>query len=307
MAFLPVALDWVENQLVVTRTSVGAPPDIKRGDVVELIDGVKAGDVLAGREEQISSATPQWRRHRALSDLLAGAMGTHTDLRLRSGTTVRLTYASALVVDSLPEKISEVRPGIYYVDFSRITDADFGAALSKLVAARGVVFDMRGYPRTVSTPNILSHLTNDTTRSARFQVPIITRPDRQATTYRQGGWPVPPQTPRIPGKIAFLTGGGAVSYAETTMGIVEAFRLGEIVGETTAGTNGNVNSFVATGGYNIAYTGMLVLKHDGSTHHGVGIKATIPAPRTIRGVAEGRDEALERAIVAVGGRATVVP
>jgi len=44
---------------------------------------------------------------------------------------------------------------------------------------------------------------------------------------------------------------------------------------------------------------MKVLKHDGSRHHGVGIPPTIPVSRTIKGVTEGRDELLERAIEAV--------
>jgi C-terminal processing protease CtpA/Prc len=41
---------------------------------------------------------------------------------------------------------------------------------------------------------------------------------------------------------------------------------------------------------------MRVLKHDGSQHHGVGIRPTVPVARTIKGVAEGKDELLERAI-----------
>ena len=84
------------------------------------------------------------------------------------------------------------------------------------------------------------------------------------------------------------------------MGIIEAYKLAEIVGETTAGTNGNVNPIVLPGGYTVAWTGMKVLKHDGSQHHGIGIHPTVPVSRTIRGVTEKRDEQLERAIAIVG-------
>jgi C-terminal processing protease CtpA/Prc len=86
------------------------------------------------------------------------------------------------------------------------------------------------------------------------------------------------------------------------MGIVEAYKLAPIVGEPTAGTNGNVNPFTLPGGYTIRWTGMKVLKHDGSRHHGVGILPTVPVSRTIRGVAEGRDEQLERAAAIVAAR-----
>jgi len=69
-----------------------------------------------------------------------------------------------------------------------------------------------------------------------------------------------------------------------------------IVGEATAGTHGNINPFTLPGGYNIWWTGMKVLKHDGSRHHGIGILPTVPATRTLAGVAAGRDEVLERGI-----------
>lgn len=101
--------------------------------------------------------------------------------------------------------------------------------------------------------------------------------------------------------MAFLTDGRAISYAETYLGIVEHYRLAEIVGGPTAGTNGNINPFQLPGGYGVVWTGMKVLKHDGSRHHGVGILPTVPAEPTRAGIAAGRDEILERALKVVAG------
>ena len=189
-----------------------------------------------------------------------------------------------------------------YLDLDRISNADYAAALPKLEQASGFIFDLRGYPRNVSTPMILPRLADDTMRSAHFEVPTITRPDRQAVRWYNGSWVLPPIRPRFTAKIAFITGGGAISYAGSTMGIVEHYRLGEIVGETTAGTNGNVNFIPVAGGYQVTFTGMRVRKRDDTPHHGVGIKPTIPVSRTLNGVIAGRDEALERAIAAVKQR-----
>ncbi len=80
------------------------------------------------------------------------------------------------------------------------------------------------------------------------------------------------------------------------MGIIEAYKLAAIVGETTAGTNGNINIVQLPGGYRVVFTGMKVLKHDGSRHHGVGIAPTVPVSPTLAGIGEGRDEQLEKAI-----------
>jgi hypothetical protein len=43
-----------------------------------------------------------------------------------------------------------------------------------------------------------------------------------------------------------------------------------------------------------------VLKHDDSALQGVGVAAPVPACRTLHGVAEGRDEVVERAAALVG-------
>jgi C-terminal processing protease CtpA/Prc len=80
---------------------------------------------------------------------------------------------------------------------------------------------------------------------------------------------------------------------------VEHYKLGEIVGEATAGTNGNINPFAVPGGYTISWTGMKVLKHDGSQHHAVGILPTVPVSLTRAAIAAGRDEILERGVQAV--------
>ncbi len=113
---------------------------------------------------------------------------------------------------------------------------------------------------------------------------------------RSGEWQIAPNAPFLGAPKAFITDGRAISYAESCLGIIEHYKLGEIVGQPTAGTNGNVNPFSLIGGYWVSWTGMKVLKHDGSQHHGVGILPTVPVERTIEGIAAGRDELLEEAI-----------
>lgn len=91
------------------------------------------------------------------------------------------------------------------------------------------------------------------------------------------------------------------------MGIIEEYDLGTIIGEATAGTNGNVNRLTLPGGYQITWTGMKVLKHDGSRHHGVGIQPDLVVTPTRAGVAAGRDELLERAIEHLRSSQTPLP
>jgi C-terminal processing protease CtpA/Prc len=110
------------------------------------------------------------------------------------------------------------------------------------------------------------------------------------------GWSLEPAKPHLKAKIIFLTAGGAVSYAESYMSFIKQYKLGTIVGQPTAGANGNVTTFTLPGGYTIRFTGMNVKQQDGSQLQGIGIQPDIYVKETIKGVSEGRDEFLEKAL-----------
>ena len=276
---------------------------MRDGDVVVAIDGRPASDAVVERERFVSGATPQRLRWRALSDLVAGRPGEEVALLVRTAgyaprQVVMKRGSGEPATDERPAQVAELRPGIYYVDPERLTDQEFTAALPALANARGIVFDMRGIP-TVS-PVLIQHLIDQPVQSAQFLVPIVPRPDRAGMTFDgRERWSLTPRTPRLHAALAFVTDARAIGYAESWMGIVQQYKLGAIVGGPTGGTSGHVNSFAVPGGYTVMWTGMKVLRHDGSRHHGVGIPPTIPVSRTIKGVTEGRDELLERAIEAV--------
>ena len=302
----PVAWDWIEDRLVITYVPDAQGPPIAAGDTVLSIDGKPTAKALAQAEAQCSGATPQWVRFRALGELALGPPDRPLVLEIepfrepsaRHTVTLKRTAGGQAVSDPRPEKISELKPGIYYVDLTRIGDADWKAATQRLERASGIVFDLRGYPSL--GPDWLTHLSHTAMTSQQWHVPLVTEPDHRHMKFeRTGEWNLQPATPYLEAKRAVLTNGSAISYAESTMGIVEHYKLGEIVGSTTAGTNGNVNSIRIPGGYTLTWTGMKVLKHDGSQHHGIGIKPTIPVARTRAGVHAGHDEVLERGIRAV--------
>lgn len=168
--------------------------------------------------------------------------------------------------------------------------------IDRLAAAEGVIFDLRGYP--AFNDDVLRFLTEEPLRSAHWMTPEIIFPDHRniAGWYPGERWLIEPVEPRIMGKVVFLTDARAISYAESVMGIVEAYNLGEIVGRPTAGANGNVNPIELPGGWTIFWTGMKVLKHDGSQHHLVGIQPTVLVERTVEAIRQGRDEDIETAL-----------
>jgi len=297
---LPLAWALVEDKLVITHM-VGQAADagFKPGDSVIEADGESIDKIVARMRTLISSATPQYLRHVLARELRSGPDGSVVRLKVESQDGKQREAALRRIApdaadEPRPAMVAVLEPGISYVDLDRATAVDFKAALPQLAEAKAVIFDFRGYPKMFE---FFDYLSDQRIQSAIWQIPIITKPDRLGVAkYDTSRWDLPPKTPRLKGRLIFVIDGRAVSAAETAMGIVEAYRLADIVGEPTAGTNGNVNPFTVPGGYVLSWTGMRVLKHDGSRHHGVGILPTHPVSRTIKGITERRDEFLEKAL-----------
>jgi C-terminal processing protease CtpA/Prc len=69
-----------------------------------------------------------------------------------------------------------------------------------------------------------------------------------------------------------------------------------VIGSQTAGADGNVSRFSLPGGLTTAFSGIGVYYPDGKETQRVGIVPDIEVKPTIKGIQEGRDELLERAI-----------
>ncbi len=298
-----MGVDWIEGRVVITRVD-STERRLHPGDVVLSIDGRPVAERIAALTPLMSAATPQFLHLLVVEQMLHGRAGSEVRLEVagpdgsRREVTLRRDYRGWNMWETYPPPIAELRPGIFYVDLRRLTDSTWSAAIPTLMAARGIIFDGRGYPGRLRHANrLLGHLFQDTLESAQWWVPVVTRPDRVGLRFtRIAGRHDAPLAPYLAARKVFLINGMAISYAETILGIVEAYRIGDLVGGPTAGTNGNNNMFTIPGGYRMFMTGMRVLKNDGSRHMGVGILPTVPVARTVAGVAAGRDEILERAL-----------
>ena len=301
----PVQWTWAEDKLVITAVydSSVAMPAV--GDIVLEVDGKPARQALEEQEILISGATPQWKRFRALGNLLNGPKNSGQELRTedRFGHLRTFTLSRTFSMDDhrnigirRGRPTAKIADGIFYVNLSTSGMPEIDGLMPDLVKARGVICDLRGYPN--GNHGLISHLLSVPDTSTRWMaIPKTIYPDRKKPAgYEYVGWQLKPEQPHIPGKVVFLTDGRAISYAESYMSFIEHYKLAAIVGEPTAGTNGNVNPFTLPGGYRLTWTGMRVTKHDGSRHHGVGIQPTVPVHRTIQGIREGRDEQLDGAL-----------
>ena len=298
---LDVKVENIEGKpvIIASRDSL-----LKRGDVIVKVDGYEANARLV-EEEALISGTSQWKRTVAADKIIHSATKEIPLTINRNGTLIDFTAkckplnSRKIFQHPVLEQISgdSLNDKIWYIDLAQVSIPLIEAKAVELSQAKGIIIDLRGQPQD-GNGQILGYLADSMLLSLRYQVPQILYPDyKNVQGYNSNGrGHIEPRMPRWRGKTVFLSGGGTISQGEDIIATVDHYKLGEIVGETTAGASGSVNTQTLGGGASIRWTGMKVLKHDGSQLHNIGIKPTHPIKPTLLGIREGRDEALEEAI-----------
>jgi len=324
MYCLPLRLEFIENRIVITASKDST---LRRGDIIHQIGEQSAMQVLNEAEKMVPGS-PQLSKCLALNilganmdsplmkknntpkftiDSLGGEFisgGTSLVIE-RSGKVLQVITANSRIgnmyfnsIDDrkyLSETIIEIEPAIYYVNMSKCSNDIFEQKKNILANAKAVIYDLRGVQK-LHIFKILPHLIDKEVNSTYWNIPQTVYPDHKGVTFTHFNWSLHPKQPHFKSKSVIINSSDVISADETVMDIIDHYKLATTVGTTTAGCNGNSNRIYLPCGYEVCWTGMKVLKHDGSQLYLKGFKPNFPVNRTIQGIREGRDEYLEKAL-----------
>ena len=296
---IPAVATLAEDQLVIEKVAHNQTL-LKVGDIVTHIDRKPILTLLAKLKSEISGSE-QWKNYRAIIELFNGGMGTEVILTIKRDNEpereVKLTRGRFELVNNQPD-ISKLNDDIYYINLGTTPMEDIEST-KDLLMAKAIIFDLRGYPR--NNIKVINYLLSSRDTCNWLFMPQIVRPDLKGLSYKPIGWQLKPEGTHLSCKVIFLTGGGAISQSESVMAYIKHHRLATIVGQPTAGANGDVNRFILPGNYTISFSGLKVRQHDGSQLHALGILPDVLVNRTIKGIKEERDEFLEKALEVLNG------
>ncbi|MFP8487925.1 S41 family peptidase [Gracilimonas sp. Q87] len=298
----PIKVDELEGNIVVTASQID---EIEVGDIINRVDGILALEELNRRIELVSGS-PQLRKHRALNMFAAGNKEYQAlfELEKASGETETVEVSrttTANLFTTVREfdypAIEMIEDDIYLINLRKITKRVFEENLENLSKAKGIIFDYRnGSNSSFSMFNVVPYLINKEVQSPNWYTPELIYPDRRNMQFDHSTWSIAPKKPFIKANNVILNAPGIVSSGETTMGIIDHYNLATLIGQPTAGTNGNTNHIDLPGGCRIMWTGMKVLKHDESQLHLIGYEPDFVVERSIDAVRSNRDEFLEKAL-----------
>ena len=296
----PIWWEWTENKLVISHIYKSIP-NLHVGDIVTQINGISSEKYFEEINSRISAGTKGWLSYCAERKSLLGDKGSVLKLTINN-KSIEIArennpydFGRALTKGEI--RYRQIGDSIWYLNMDMIEIDTINKLLPVLEKCKAIICDARGYPK--NNHDFITHLmkTDDTT-SAWMQVPQIIYPDHENIAgYKKYEWMMKAKKPYLGDKkIVYIIDGSAISYAESCLGYIDGYKLATIVGQPSAGTNGNVNPFELPGGYRVIWTGMKVLKHNGSQHHGIGILPSVYVTKTIQGIKDGRDEFLDKAI-----------
>ncbi|MEL6305465.1 MAG: S41 family peptidase [Bacteroidota bacterium] len=291
-----ITWEWVEDKLIITNVLDHEIP-LEIGDIVTHVNGVDSKAHFKEVESRISAGTKGWLDYKAKTKSLLGKRNSSIILKV-NGREISLKRES-LAYNEPPRQSTYEKLGdsTLYLNLTQIEMESISKLLPELRKSKGIICDLRGYPN--ANHELISHfLKEKDTSTSWMQVPKFIYPDRKGIKgFEKAGWLLPAAEPYLGNKqIVFITNGSAISYAESILALVKGYDLGTIIGQPTAGANGNFNSFKLEGGISVNWTGMKVLKHNGAQHHAVGVIPDVMLSKTIEGVRAGRDEFLEKAL-----------
>lgn len=312
-AFLPpVLLRYVEDQTVVTNVLDDKLP-VKTGDVILTVDGEPVERRREFLSRFIAASTPQALERSVHAGLLRGQKDSVAKLRVRGADgavrEVELARSTATSDRKLfnarqrSTPVVQVLPGGYgYVDLARLQVGEVDQMFETIKGTPAVIFDMRGYPNGTAW-SIAPRLSEKTMPVAA----LFSRPLLEATGLGDAelaGSVSYSFTQKLPerkgdaykGKVVMLINEDAISQAEHTCVFFETATDVTFIGTPTTGANGDVTFMVLPGNLPVTFTGHNVRHADGRQLQRVGIQPTVRVAPTIRGVAAGHDEVLDRAV-----------
>ncbi len=304
--YAPVQVKFIENKLVVIdyyddrmKTVAG----LEKGDIITKINGKPVENLVEEKKPYYPASNYPTQLRNIARDILRSKKDTlrinyirnkeelSKTLQLYNRDTLHMEYWYARGKSDKSYKLLDGNIG--YITLKSITDKDINDIKKQFKEVKGIIVDIRNYPNTFVPFSLGSFFTSQFSPFVKFTKANFDNPGEFTFT---SPLKIPPKGKNFQGKVVVLVNEDSQSQSEYT---AMAFRAGDnvtIVGSTTAGADGNISDIHLPGGLVTCISGIGVYYPDGTETQQVGIVPDIEVLPTIKGVKEGRDEVLEKAI-----------
>lgn len=192
------------------------------------------------------------------------------------------------------DKFKLLENNVGYVDIAVIKGRHIQDMIEALKDTKAIVFDLRGYPNDDTRKQISDFLNSEEKSFSIYTEPYLKYPGKYKWTEGiKAGFE---NKDYYRGKTILLVNEDTYSQSEWMAMSYKTAGNTTIIGSQTAGTDGNAID-IDFRKFHTRYTGIGVYYPDRRPTQRIGIVPDIEVKPTIKGIQEGKDEVLERALV----------
>jgi len=307
--YVPLAVRFIEGKAVVTGYAneiLGPETGLKKGDIVTAING-KPMESIVKDNLPFTPASNYATQLRNMAGNLLRTNDTSMTISYQRGSMVQTaklpTYPRNVVYTYKEKKdtcFKYITPEIAYIYPGTIKKEYVANVMPGFMQTKGMIIDMRCYPSDAVFPMLCNYLLPQETRFCRITNADLVNPGYFIFThYNEVGSKNPSH---YKGRIVIIVNEVTQSAAEYMSMALRVAPQATVIGSTTAAADGNVSFFYLPGGVRTGISAIGVYYPDGRETQRVGIVPDITVQPTIQGIAEGRDEVLEKAIAIINGK-----
>ena len=302
--YAPYGVSFIEGKAVVTivlNSDLTKSSVLKTGDVITNIDGKPVEKFVEERKPYSPASNAPVQLRNIARDLLRTNADKLSLQIIRDGKPQTFEIAcnppagasSGNVFKSSHRLLSS---DIGYIFPETLVNDSIPIIMEKFKDTKGIIIDWRGYPRKDFTVFTLgAYLSPQPTDFVKFTRGNIEQPG--LFTFDSAPLKVGNNNEKCyKGKVVIIVNEQTQSSAEYHTMSFQTAPQATVIGSVTAAADGNVSSIILPGNVPTMITGIGVYYPDGRETQRIGVKLDMEVKPTIRGIIEGRDELLEKAM-----------
>jgi len=321
--YAPFRVRFIENKLTVTdyfKPELKETAGLEIGDFITHINGKEIEYIIDSIKSYYPASNEAARMYYIAPDLVRSNNHSIHIVYNSSGTIkqkeLTLYERSDLNMNEISNKLSydsimidKDSMFIGYITLETINETEISHIKKSFMNAKGIIIDIRNYPATFVPFSLGNYFTSKRKPFARFTTANLNNPgefnfsrnvsfldNNAGNRYSSNIFETPRSEKYFQGKLVVIVNEETISQAEYT---AMAFRAGDntvIIGSQTQGADGNVSFIPLPGGLKAGISGIGVYYPDGRGTQRIGIVPDIEVKPTIKGIIDGKDELLEKAI-----------
>lgn len=299
--FIPAKYTIIDSKAVITgyyNDSLIKLNDLKIGDEIISINGVTIDKYLKENNKYLRGSNKPAKAAYAFDKIFNGSTDS-VEIEIKKQDKLltkkigRYAFKDFNYKRPKRQKWKILEENIGYVNLEKVEVDEVEFLLDGLITTKAIIFDLRNYP------NFSMHKTIPFLNSTPKEINKIIVPDYNypGKFFWKDTEPLGKKNKKsYQGRIFILVDSSTISYAEWYAMALQTNKKSTTIGNQTLGADGNVSTFTFFGGFKTGFSGIGVFYPDKTETQRLGVKIDVEITPTAKGIRDGKDEILEKAI-----------